>query len=157
MCSSFFRFGVGRPLHNVHSTIPHNPLEVPTTCFAIFPLKISDMIFLSVPPFPRYNRCPELHPPLSFVVDLSFLRHSGRLPPRSLIRLLPRSCCLRPRSLMPLLHSGPFQRLSRTSVLSGFLVPHCPSCISCDRVPCAVPLSHGGSSLRSTANFFRGP
>jgi hypothetical protein len=25
--------------------------------------------------------------------------------------LLPRSCCLRPRSLMPLLHSGPFQRL----------------------------------------------
>jgi hypothetical protein len=25
------------------------------------------------------------------------------------------------------------------SILSGFLVPHCPGCISCDRVPCAVP------------------
>jgi hypothetical protein len=41
----------------------------------------------------------------------SFLGHSGSLRPRSFICLLPRSFSFRPCSLMPLLPSGPFQRL----------------------------------------------
>jgi hypothetical protein len=85
----FFRFGGGRPLHNVQSLILRNPLEVSTICFAIFTLKISYKVFLSVPPLPRCDRCPELHPPMLFAVVPSFLRYSGRLPPRSFIPLLP--------------------------------------------------------------------
>jgi hypothetical protein len=88
----------------------------------LFLLKISVRVFLSVPPLPRCDRCPELHPPMPFVVFTSFLRHNGSLPPRSFIRLLPRSCCFRPLSLMPLFHSGPFQRL--------FLNVR-PFCVSC--------------------------
>jgi hypothetical protein len=44
----------------------------------------------------------------------------------------------------------------------GFVVPHCPGCISCDRVPCAVPLLHCGSSscrlrqIPSTVHNFPG-
>jgi hypothetical protein len=41
----------------------------------------------------------------------SILRHSCRLVPGFFIHLLPRSCCLKHLSLMPLLHSGLFQRL----------------------------------------------
>jgi hypothetical protein len=37
----FFHLGGGLPLHKVHLFIFRNPLEAPTTCFAIFPLKIS--------------------------------------------------------------------------------------------------------------------
>jgi hypothetical protein len=77
----------------------------------MFPLQISYRVLLSVLPLPRCDRYPELHPPMPFVVVFSFLRHSGRLSPTSFIRLLPRSCCFRPRSLMPFLHSGLFQRL----------------------------------------------
>jgi hypothetical protein len=36
----FFRFGGGLPLHKVHFFILRNLLEVPTTRFATFPLKI---------------------------------------------------------------------------------------------------------------------
>jgi hypothetical protein len=57
----FFRFGGGRLLHNVQSIILRNPLEVPTIRFAIFTLNISYKAFLSVPPLPRCDRCPELH------------------------------------------------------------------------------------------------
>jgi hypothetical protein len=101
----------------------------------IFETKISYKIFLSVPPLPRCDRCPELHPPMPFVVVLSFLRHSGRLSPRSFIRLLPRSCCFRPRSLMPFLHCGPFQslfpnvrpfRVSSPTVFWSYLLRSCP-------------------------------
>jgi hypothetical protein len=60
-------------------------------------------------------------------------------------------CCLvaAVSGLGPLCHCcipGHSNVSSRTSVLSGFLVPHCPGCISCDRVPCAVPLLYSGSS-----------
>jgi hypothetical protein len=105
-----FRLQRGRLLHNVQSVILRNLLEVPTTCFAIFPQELSYSVFLSVPPLPRCDRCPELHPLMLFVVVLSFLRHSSSLPPRSFICLLPCSCCLRPRSFVAFLHSGPFQR-----------------------------------------------
>jgi hypothetical protein len=45
--------------------------------------------------------------------------------------LLPRcSCCLRPRFLIPVLRSGPFQLSSRPFVLSGFLVRHRPCRVS---------------------------
>jgi hypothetical protein len=71
---------------------------------------MSYKVSLSVSPLPRGARSPGLHPPMPSVV-LFFLRYSGRLPPRSFIRLLPCSCCLRPRSLLPLFHSGAFQHL----------------------------------------------
>jgi hypothetical protein len=86
-------------------------MQVPITYFTIFPLKISYRVFLSVPPLPRCDCCPELHPPMPFMVAFSFLGHSGSLLPRSFISLLPHRCCFKLRSLMPLLHSGPFQHL----------------------------------------------
>jgi hypothetical protein len=42
---------------------------------------------------------------------LLILRRSSRLIPELFIRSLSRSCRFRPRSLMPLLHTGPFQHL----------------------------------------------
>jgi hypothetical protein len=75
---------------------------------------------------------------------LTILGRSCCLVPGFFIRLLPHSCCLRPRFLMPVLHSGP----SRTSVHSGFLIPHCPSRMSCDRVPAPCLLYCGSSSCR---------
>jgi hypothetical protein len=107
----FFRFGGARPLHTIQFQIRRNPLHIPTTCFAIFPLKTSYRVFLSVPSLSKCYRCPGLHPLMSIAVPFTFLRHSSHLTPRSFIRLLPRSCCFRPRFLMPFLHSGPFQRL----------------------------------------------
>jgi hypothetical protein len=121
----------------LHSSffILRNPVEVPTTCFAIFPLKISYRVFLRVPPLPRCDFCPELHHSMPFVVVLSFLRHGDHLSPRSFIRSLPRSYCLRPRPLMPLLHSGLFQRrfpnvrpfrVSCTTLCWPYLLLSCP-------------------------------
>jgi hypothetical protein len=65
----FFRFG-GLPLHEVHFLILRNPLEVPTTCLAIFPPKISYGFSLGVSLLPTYDRCPALHPSMAFVVLL---------------------------------------------------------------------------------------
>jgi hypothetical protein len=72
------------------------------SCLLVFPKTLL--------PFPSCDCCPVLHPSTLFVV-LFFLRHSSSLPPRSFICLLPHSCCLRSRSLMPFLHSGPFKHL----------------------------------------------
>jgi hypothetical protein len=69
MSSLFFHFRGGWPLHSVQSIILHDPLELPTTCFAIFPLKISYRVFLSIPPLPRCGCCPELRPLMPFVVE----------------------------------------------------------------------------------------
>jgi hypothetical protein len=41
ICSFFFRFGGGLPLYKVHFFILRNTVEVPTSFFATFPLKIS--------------------------------------------------------------------------------------------------------------------
>jgi hypothetical protein len=104
------RFGGGLPLHKVNCLIFSNLREVPTTSFVIFPSKISYGFLLCVSPLPRCDRCPALHPLIAFVV-LFFFRHSGSLTPRSFIHFLPRSCCLRPTSLRPPLHSGFFRSL----------------------------------------------
>jgi hypothetical protein len=91
--------------------------------------------------------------------------------PRFFICLLPRSCCLRRRSLMPLFHSGPFQllfpnvrpsRVSCTTSSWSYLLRLSPapchfhlhagcdqflprSKISLRRFSCAVPLLHDGT------------
>jgi hypothetical protein len=66
---------------------------------------------------------------------LSILRHSCHLVPGFLIHLLTRICCLGPRSLMPLLHSRPFQHLfpnvrpfwvSCTTLPWSYLLWSCP-------------------------------
>jgi hypothetical protein len=54
---SFYRFGGSQPLHNIQSIIFCNPLEVLTTRFMIFPLKISQKVFLRVPPLSRCDCC----------------------------------------------------------------------------------------------------
>jgi hypothetical protein len=132
------------PQYPVHYS--SNPLEFPTTCFAIFFLKISCRVFLSVPPLYRCDRCPELHPLMPFVVVLSFLRHSDRLPPMPFLRLLPSGCCFGPRSLMPLLHVEPFKRLFPN------VRPFQVSCVTFTRsyilrsCPPAAPLLYCGSS-----------
>jgi hypothetical protein len=87
---------------------------------------------------------------MPFVVVLSFLRHSGRLPRRSFFYLLRRRYCCRPRSLIPFSHSGSSKVSSRTSFLSGFFVRHRP-CF----VPYACVLHCGSSSCRLRS--FRGP
>jgi hypothetical protein len=95
---------------------------------------------------------------MPFVVVFSFLRHSGHLPPRSFSCLLPCSCCLRPQSLMPLLHSRPFQ----------WLFPNvCPFQVSCTILSWlyhlrSCPLRHATFaqwviSLRVAANSFQSP
>jgi hypothetical protein len=78
--------------------------------FAILPLKISHRFLLSLPPFPRCDHCPALHPSMPFVFVLSFLKYVCP-PHRSLIRILLRSYCFRPRFFMPFLHSGPLKHL----------------------------------------------
>jgi hypothetical protein len=83
VCSSFFRFGGGRPLHSVQFLICCNLLEVSTTCFGIFSLRISYMSFLRVPPLPRSARFPGLHPSMPFMVG----------------------------SFIPVMHCGPFRHL----------------------------------------------
>jgi hypothetical protein len=55
-CTIFFRFGGGLPLHKVHFLILRNLREVATTCFAIFPPKISYGNLLGVPPHLRCDR-----------------------------------------------------------------------------------------------------
>jgi hypothetical protein len=93
-----------------------------------------------------------------FVVDLSFRRHSGHLPPRSFSRLLMPSCSRRPWSLMPLLHSGPFQclfpdvrpfQVSCTTLSWLYVLRSCP-------LHCAT-LARWVISLRATASSFRSP
>jgi hypothetical protein len=79
----FFCFGGGLPLHKVQFLILRDPLGVPTTCFAILPLKISYNFLLSVPSLPRCDRCPALHRPMLFVVvhssNMVAVRHIGNL------------------------------------------------------------------------------
>jgi hypothetical protein len=87
-----------------------NPLEVMTTWFAIFPLKISYGFLLGIPLLSRCDRCPALHPSMSFIA-VFFLRHSGSLTPRSFICFVPRSCCLSPWPLISILHSCLFHSL----------------------------------------------
>jgi hypothetical protein len=78
---------------------------------------------LSVPPLPRRDRRPELHPPMPFMV-VSFLRYIGRLPPGSFFRLLPQASV--PYAIVA------FRALLQSLlVLSGLLVPH---------ILCVVPL-----------------
>jgi hypothetical protein len=87
---SFFRFARGRPLRKVQFLIFRNPLDLPVACFR----NTSPRAFLA-----------------NFSDILSILRRSCRLVPGFFIRSLPRSCSLRPRSLMPLLHFEHFQYL----------------------------------------------
>jgi hypothetical protein len=77
----------------------------------------------------------------------SSLEYKGYPPHRSLIRILPRSCCVRLQFLMPFLHSGHVKRLFSSvrplrvlGAMSSFLA-------SAARVPCLVPLLHSGPSL----------
>jgi hypothetical protein len=116
----FFPFGGGRLLHNIQSIILCNLLGVQFAHFMNSFLSSSSDV-------------------------LSLLRRSCHLVPELFIRSMPRSCCLRPRSLMLLLHSGPFQHL---------ILDICPVRVlgatlswSCERVPSVMPLLHGGSSL----------
>jgi hypothetical protein len=81
-------------------------IQAISTCFVIFPPKISYGFLLGVPLLPRCDHCPTLHPLMAFVV-LFFLRQSGR----SFIRLLPRSCCLSLQYLKSILHSCLFHSL----------------------------------------------
>jgi hypothetical protein len=94
---------------------------------------------------------------MPFMVVLSFLRHSGSLPPRSFIRLLPRSCSLRPLSRMHFFHSGPFQRLfpnvrpfrvSCTTFSWSYLLRSCPLLRATFVLWVILP---------AAANSFRGP
>jgi hypothetical protein len=107
----FFHFRGGLSLHKFQFLILRNPLAVPTTCFAILPLKISCKFLLSIPSLSRCDRCPALHPSMPFVVVLSFLKSHSCPPHRSLICILPHSCCFRPRFLMTFLHSEPLKRI----------------------------------------------
>jgi hypothetical protein len=117
-----FFFGGGRHLRKAQSLILCIPLEIPNARFT----NSSPKAFLS-----------------SSSDVLSILRRSCHLVPELFTPSLPRSCCFRPRSLMPLLHFVS----SRTSVFSEFSVLHYPGRISCDRVPSTVPLLHDTSSL----------
>jgi hypothetical protein len=128
----FFRFGGGLPLHKVHFLTLRNPLDVPTTCSAIFPLKSSSDFF-------------------------SILRHSCRLVPESFIPILPRSCCLRPRFLKPFLHSGPLKRLFSSvrpfRILGAMSFP-------CLCSPCSLPRAtfvQWVVLIPAAANSLRGP
>jgi hypothetical protein len=58
----FFCFGGGLPLHKVHFLIFRNPLEIPTTYFAIFPQKVTSTVFLLISPLSRCNRCSDPRP-----------------------------------------------------------------------------------------------
>jgi hypothetical protein len=49
----FLCFGGGRHLHTLQILICKNPLDILTTCFTIFPPKISYGVLLGVPPLPR--------------------------------------------------------------------------------------------------------
>jgi hypothetical protein len=86
----FFCFGGGRPLHKAQSLI----FCIPLASLNARLTNSSRKAFLS-----------------SSYDVLSILRHSSRIIPELFIRLLPYSCCFRSRSLMPSLHSRPFQRL----------------------------------------------
>jgi hypothetical protein len=131
-----FPFWRGLPLRMDLFLIFPNPLEIPTVRFTIS----SPMVFQQI-----------------LVVSFSFPRYSGGLPPSPYIRLLPRICCFRLRSFMPLLHSGISDVISWTSVLSRFRVPHCPSRIYFYRVPCVVPLLHSVILIRAAGNLQSGP
>jgi hypothetical protein len=109
---------------------------------------------------------------MPFVVVLSFLKYSGCPPHRSLILILPRSCCFRPRFLMPFFHSWPLKRLFSfvrpfrvLGAISSFpclcspcslpranfaqrvvLIPAAASSLRGQQFSCAMSLLHGGSS-----------
>jgi hypothetical protein len=167
----FFLFGGGLSLHKVQLLIIHNPLGVPTTCFAILPLKISCKFFLSVPSLPNVIavlrstlRCRSwLYSASSYIMAVCHM---------SLIRILPRSCCIRPRFLMQFLHSWPLKRLFSSlrpfrvlGAMSSFpclcspcslpratfaqrvvLIPGAASSLRGLQFSCSMPLLHGGSS-----------
>jgi hypothetical protein len=157
ICSFFFRLGGGLPLHKVHFLIFRNPLDVSTTCFAIFRLKIAYSIFLSVPPLPTCDCRPEFHPPMSFVVVLS-IKYSGCPLHRSLILILPRGCCFQPRFLMQFLHSWPLKRLF--SSVRPFRVLGAMSSFPCLCSPCSLPRATFAQRvvlIPEAANSLRGP
>jgi hypothetical protein len=111
----FNHFGGGRPFHNVQFWYPRsrgrrslhtvqsvtfrNPLNIPRALFT----NSSQKAFLSI---------------LSDVPSIS--RHTCRLVSGFFILILPCSCCPRPQSLMPLLHSGSFHSLSPSFRGSSF-------------------------------------
>jgi hypothetical protein len=131
----FFRFGGGRPLHKVQFLILCSPKVHLAILFAIS----SPKVFLS-----------------SSSDALSILRRSSHLIPELLIRSLPRSCCLRPLSPMPLLHSGSFQILILDVRPYGVL----GATLSWSYLLRPCSLRHATFarciiSLRATANSFR--
>jgi hypothetical protein len=98
-------FGGSRPLHKIQPLI----LCSPTIHLAIRLTIYSPKVFLS-----------------SSSDALSILGRSCRLIPELFISSLSAKCCLRPRSLMLLLHSGPLQRLTsdvRPFVALGATLP----------------------------------
>jgi hypothetical protein len=106
----FFRLGRGRPLHNVRSlySLSGGRRSLHTVQSFIFrnPLNIPAARFTKSSPRASQSNPSDV---------LSILKRSFRLMLGFFIRLLPRSCCLRPRSLMPLLHSGHFRSLFSSS------------------------------------------
>jgi hypothetical protein len=127
-CGPFLRFGRGRRFHKVQFHIFRNPLEVPTTRFAIFSLEISFDVF-------------------------SILRSNCRLV-SAVSSLGPLGRCYIPDVSAV---------SSRSFVVPGFLVPHWPGHISCDRVPRTVPLCtaghphSGGGQLLAPSTIFPSP
>jgi hypothetical protein len=83
----FFLFGGGRSLHNVHFLIFLKPFDIPFARFT----NSGPKAFLS-----------------NSLILLSLLRRSCHLVRGSFILVSLRSCCLRPRFLMPFLYSKPF-------------------------------------------------
>jgi hypothetical protein len=125
-----FRFGGSQPLHNAKSSI--------FCCRGGRPLhKVQFLIFCSpldilVARFTNSS-------PKAFLLNssdvLSILRGRCRLVPGFFLHLLPRSSCPGPWSHIPLLHSGPFQRLfpnvrpfqvSCTTLSWSYLLWSCP-------------------------------
>jgi hypothetical protein len=96
VCSLFFHFGGGQPLHNVQSLIFCSLMEVLTVFFANSNLWVCPLASYNVSLLPRHGSHLLLHPLMLLPVILSFLRCS---------------CHLALRFLMPLLHSGLFHRL----------------------------------------------
>jgi hypothetical protein len=87
--------------------------------------------------------------------DLLILRSSCCLVPGFFICLQPRSCCHRLQSLMPLLHSGPFQRLFACFLYHTVLVVS--SLVILSPVPCNFctvghPLAGCGQFLLQSTN-----
>jgi hypothetical protein len=116
-----YRFGGGRPIPKVHFLILLNEIKVPTTCFAIYLLKISSDIF-------------------------SILRRSCRLVPGPFIPILRVAVALDLGTLYHFCIPGPSNVYSPPFVLSGFSVQCRLFLVFEARLPCVVPLLHCRSS-----------